>query len=166
MTKQVTYHVAVEVASRRLPQDANSAEDGGQLQSQEDEDDDDAEQPGDVTAAARAPSTDVLHAGAECGLTTSEGRSVMPLAHLLSSWVAASGRLQQCSVEVTAGHRTTTWSHPVVCCRWDCDCSNLNSSLARAVDSTLQYHNIYSSLFTITVARKHNSSTIQYNTMQ
>ena len=109
--------MAVEVASRRLLQDANPAEDGGQLQSQQDEDDN-AEWQGDVTAAVRAPSTDALHAGAECGLTTSEARSVLPaVGHLLSSWLAAGGSLEQRSVEEFAGHRTTTWSHPVVCCR-------------------------------------------------
>ena len=80
--------MAVEVASTLLPQDGNPAEDGDQLQTQQDNVDD-AEQPGDdlgdVTAAVRAPSTGALHAGAECGLTTSAGRSVVPLSHLLRS---------------------------------------------------------------------------------
>jgi len=34
---------------------------------------------GDCSAAAPTPSTDVLHAGAECGLTTIGGRTGGPL---------------------------------------------------------------------------------------
>ena len=85
------------------------------------------------------PSTDALHAGAECGRTTTEGRSgLLPPC----SVVAVGGWAEHCSVTVQEGHHMMTWSRPVVYCRWDCDCSNSNWSSVHVDDWRLQHHKL------------------------